>query len=409
MINGKRKSGFTLAEMLIAVALFAIMSTLGAALFTNISRMQKKITLENAMLEDARYMMERIVRLARSSTIDYEEYYNQRVLSEFVSPAGYGDNYGYYATMFYHPSYNKDESPGVPSGDGGNRYYGAYYNGPPADISSSDKTKPGATNICRIGRSDRKLDLTSSYMCPPDTLTTKAPTAGYEVVLQDTVDWNSGQNPYPDGAGTELYTASAFCDDHKKTSTATVPSCNDYNQFFQQDELYLIDQYGQKKYIFAREKVKSSPDQYVLSFLTMDGEDRNLNNITDTWQCNGDYNCTKTNGSLTRADVADLTRADVGEAVYNDFIPISPLRANVVDLKFLVAPLEDPRKGFSENEKFPGKTLPEFMVQPHVTIVLTVEPAQDQLSGLEGIQLSPITLQTTVSSRVQHEVKSYGP
>jgi len=410
--NKSKKFGFTLAEMLIAVALFAILSSLGAAMFTNISRMQKKITLENAMLEDARYMMERIVRLTRSSTIDYEEYYNQKVLSKFTTDKNYGDNYGYYATMFYHPGLNKDETIGTPSSasDTSNRYYGAYYNGKPADISNgSNQTIPAATNICRINRNDRKLDLGSSFVCPPDTVSTKTPAKGYEVVLQDTVDWNSGQNPYSDGANTESYTASAFCDNHKHKSTAAVLECDDYNKFFQQSELYLIDQYGQKKYIFAREKIKSSPDQYALSLLTMDGDDRNLNNVTDTWQCNKDFNCTKTNGSLTRVDKADLTKTKSGENVYNDFVPISPLRANVVDLKFLVAPLEDPRKGFAEGEKFAGTPLPEFMLQPHVTIILTVEPAQDQLSGLEGISMKPITLQTTVSSRVYHEVKSYGP
>lgn len=410
-VVGRR--GFTLPEMIVAVAVFATLSLLGASAFTNISRMQKRITLENALLEDARFMMERMTRMIRTSTIDYEEYYNQNVLAEFLPNSDYGDNYGYYATMFYNPGMHKDQTPIANSTDGQSPTYGtygAYYNGPGADFSNTDPNKLAATSVCRITKSDRKLDFSPGSVCPPDTTQSKSPDdPDYGIILQETVDYNMGVNPYADGTpGVSSYIASAFCDDLKGSTPACMTNSTtpNYNEHFQQNELYLIDQTGQQKYILARELVNIGPDHHVLSMLTLDGEDNNFNNISDNWVCNDDYNCVS---SVLKNDLGAVgSKATNRETIYDDFVPISPLRSNIVDLKFFVAPLEDPRKGFSENENYPGLSLPEFMMQPHVTIVMTLRPADSEVSGIEG-DIPEITLQTTVSSRVRSEVKSYGP
>lgn len=66
-----------------------------------------------------------------------------------------------------------------------------------------------------------------------------------------------------------------------------------------------------------------------------------------------------------------------------------------------MAPLEDPRKAFAETD-----AALQIQQQAHVTIILTVQPSRNALTAYEG-QTPKVTLQTTVTSRVYNEVKSY--
>jgi prepilin-type N-terminal cleavage/methylation domain-containing protein len=378
---------FTLLEILVAVGLLGVLSIMAAAAFTNVSRMQKRIFLENAIQEDARILMEQITNLARYSTIDYEQYYNRNVLQHFLNPSDYTDNYGYYATMFYDPGSNPSAN------DTANGRYGAYYN-----------NSAPATKICEINLATRKLNLTSTSICPPDTTGALPPTdANFNVILSDTLDRNTGANPFPNNV-LAAYSASAFCDDNK--GDANVPKCINgatslYDQLYLQKELYLISQDGATRYVIGREKFKDN--HFLVSLLQLDGIDENMNGVAESWQCGKGFDC---NGISSLS--AHLTTASTDIAnLYKGFVPISPLRSNVVDLKFFVSPLEDPRKGFNENETYSGLRLPNFHRQPQITIVLTLEPAQSELSGIDG-EIPRFTLQTSVSSRVQWEVPSYG-
>ena len=95
----RRKKGFTLVEVIIASSIFTIVSLIGVTVFVNVTRIQKRISLENAMYEDGRFMMERLAREIRENTVDYEEYYNKNV----EGSVQYGQEYGCYSTRFYNP------------------------------------------------------------------------------------------------------------------------------------------------------------------------------------------------------------------------------------------------------------------------------------------------------------------
>jgi prepilin-type N-terminal cleavage/methylation domain-containing protein len=73
--NGKK--GFTLVEIIIANSLFSSVSLIGVGIFINITRVQRRIYLENAVYEDGRFLMARLSREIRLNAIDYGEYYRE--------------------------------------------------------------------------------------------------------------------------------------------------------------------------------------------------------------------------------------------------------------------------------------------------------------------------------------------
>ncbi len=79
-----------------------------------------------------------------------------------------------------------------------------------------------------------------------------------------------------------------------------------------------------------------------------------------------------------------------------DFIPISPSQIDIVDLKFFISPLDDPRKAISESSR-------SSQIQPHVTIVLTTRPSKKLTRQLAGTNFD-LSIQTTVSSRTLSNV-----
>ena len=93
---------------------------------------------------------------------------------------------------------------------------------------------------------------------------------------------------------------------------------------------------------------------------------------------------------------------DIAVNPWRGLVPITPLRTHISSLKFYLAPLEDPRKAFAESD--PAHAI---LQQPHVTIVMTVQPAASELGKFIGEDPPTLTLQSTVSSRTYREIKSY--
>lgn len=146
------------------------------------------------------------------------------------------------------------------------------------------------------------------------------------------------------------------------------------------EELYLITSDGFEKTIIK--KVQNGTE-FRLAMLKLIGADDNGDAIPDVWTPAPDF----LNG---------------GSAVFQE---IQPDTIKITGLKFIVSPLEDPRKAFATFTN-------DVQIQPHVTILLTTE-----LAGTEernGIRVAPgikgpapsITLQTTVSARAQNQVMS---
>jgi type II secretory pathway pseudopilin PulG len=356
MINfRKSKQGLTLVELLVAVSLFSAVGLMVVTLFINVTSIQARLSLENAINEDARFMMERISRAVRNNAVDYEEYFNKAMEPDNQ----YGDLYGCYSAQFFNPGL----------GEAGN-----------------EASTPGVHGAFCYNNSMAFVAYTGQDNC---------------VVYKPSVDINTGQLPYKGAPGT-LRASNAFTPSYLK-GVASVPK-----QLNQVKELYLIDKTGQRKTIFSRKSTNGGA--YALSLLELNGKDENNDGVHEKWrECNGSpgtfccessYDCTSGLGISwnTLEDTLNLTTSS-GD-YYSGFVPISPMRTNITNINFQISPGDDPRKAFASNN----------ITQPMVRISLTVQPSPDQLTRYgnpSGADIPTLTLQTTVSSRIQSEVKSY--
>jgi type II secretory pathway pseudopilin PulG len=353
--NFKCQKGLTLIELLVSISLFTAAGLLVVTLFINIIRIQGRLNLENAIYEDGRFMMERISRATRNNTIDYEEYFNKAISAS----NRYGDLFGCYAAQFYNPG----------QGD---------------DMSLSNAGKLGA-------------------YCNDDTAY-----SGQEcVVYKPSVDLNTGLFPYLGKSGSPP-ASDAFCP-QTDGAVCTITTNNSY----QRDQLYLINKDGNSKTIFALKKVKDTPTvitpEYALAEVEIQGEDTNHDGVTEKWRgcaadsycCKSGYTCTVAPAMTSLEQFLNPLAADFSTAnIYTGFVPISPLRTSVTGLKFTISPADDPRKAFAKG----GASI----AQPKVIISLTVQPSAVELAKFGNPSDIPtLTLQTTISSRVQSEVKSY--
>jgi len=91
----KNKKGFTLLEMLISASIFAIALVIGVDVFFGIARIQKRVVYTQAVQNDARYVMDEMIKHLRSGMIDYDWYEERGIsLSDLrdISPAGFNEN-----------------------------------------------------------------------------------------------------------------------------------------------------------------------------------------------------------------------------------------------------------------------------------------------------------------------------
>lgn len=90
---------FTLPELLISVAIFAVVAVIVSSLYVDSFRLTGSANLQNQVYEDARYIMQKIAEEVRKNMIDYDEYYSQNV----IGASNFGQNYGRYYSSFYNP------------------------------------------------------------------------------------------------------------------------------------------------------------------------------------------------------------------------------------------------------------------------------------------------------------------
>lgn len=434
MRNGYSQSrfAFTLPELLVAVAIFAVVATTVSGMYITAFRESRRAAEHNRIYEDARFIMRRIADEVGAGMIDYDEYFNQMVI---LRPGGgaanppssssplsvaltYGNNYGRYYSSFYNPG--SDEALGfdcntVPGGQGGTRYDTATAGQPPA---------PPNRNSERNGRE-----------CVP---------------LRQTIDRNTGANPFAGkfaagafigvGGAAPESAQNAFCGtlDYRTgagnfggnrglcAGVGAAPTAADQRRL---DELYLISADGTTKTILARECVAlngaadcTSPQtqHYALSLLRMVGEDMLVpDGVPDVFKCAPEFSCVDRDASgpglpcaanpplnsiaVGAATVSPVPESPAIELAHNGdscdgqgqfknftagFVPVSSLRVSVTDLKFIIKPSENPFYAFSEEDE---------RNQPRVTVSLTVAPAPGSLLQNEGI--APITLVQTISSQ----------
>lgn len=70
-----KKTGFTLIELIIASSVAVSVLTVSFALIGNIYFAQKKIRLSQNFYSEARFLLEKIVKISRENTIDYDRYF----------------------------------------------------------------------------------------------------------------------------------------------------------------------------------------------------------------------------------------------------------------------------------------------------------------------------------------------
>lgn len=379
------RKGFTTIEVLVAMSIFTIAAVIATNLLVDVVNLEKKSSVQNEVYEDARILMQQLTKEIQNGTIDYEEYYSIEVAQAplGIIPTGgpfYGINYGVYASRFYDP---------------GKQLSGV------ATINPSD------------------LGVECSFPNPPLPLNTPC-----EIVFNLSSDFDTGQNPYKKPGNTATW-ANALCD---KDGII----CATSNEV---DELYLIDATGTKKTIIGRKLMKDVPapavDDYSIGIMKMKGVDFDQNGITDIFSCTEEFKCEAKNFAqatamprpvypfLTRLkDTVDDPAAfidkfnalnvrlpkttDLG-TVFNindsQFLPISPLKSNVKQLKFILNPLEDPYKAYAEKD---------MRTQPSVTIIMTIGLSAAATANYPG-KFQDITVQTTVGAGVIGKIDSYPP
>jgi prepilin-type N-terminal cleavage/methylation domain-containing protein len=123
---------FTLIEILIVISVFSIISLVSVNGFFTSFNMTQRTSVENAILEDARFILSSLTREIQNGTIDFEEYFNQCVVSggcpnkdlnainenDWLPVANFGNGHGYYNWQFWYGGYYKDGDPTTTDGYG---------------------------------------------------------------------------------------------------------------------------------------------------------------------------------------------------------------------------------------------------------------------------------------------------
>ena len=70
----QKKKGFTIAEMLVAMGVFLIFSTVALGIYASTIKAQRKTVALSRIQREAQYLMEFIAKQIRTSTVDYAAY-----------------------------------------------------------------------------------------------------------------------------------------------------------------------------------------------------------------------------------------------------------------------------------------------------------------------------------------------
>ncbi|MBI5412688.1 prepilin-type N-terminal cleavage/methylation domain-containing protein [Candidatus Peregrinibacteria bacterium] len=292
----KLKGGFTLAEILIATVVLALLITFASAIYTNFFSSIQNLKATNTVYQESRLTLERIIQDIQNKTIDYEEYFDKNS-TIFGTAKTYGDNYCTYTRQFF--------------------------------------------------------------------------SAGLDDLYGTKDDKNTGK----------IASASAM--------TSSV-----------QNELYLIDSAGAHRTYYKKIKrmdgtgnsieqigvLKLVGKDYGLNHLPADKDEGEGDGLVDTWVCDDGFTCETEGGVEVSTD--------------NSFRPITPTGLNIRDIRFIIAPLDDPRRGFN---------IKEIQIQPYVTVKLIAEASKRIARSLKGNGTPSITLESSVSSRVYNEVAASCP
>ncbi len=348
--KNKKAFGFTLIEVTIASIIFGMSMIVISYATISFYQGKKRQIARNALMEETKALMERMVQEVRTKTIDYDEYFNQLPTTTLGGPepstATAGGDYGQFYRQYYHHFWYIDPA--------------------------QDDTTCGEYGV---------NDPSRYEFDPLDPCYDQHVNEGYFSTRAD------------NNTSTDDATLSALDDD-------PAPGVDT-----EKAELYLISSDGKQKTILKR-IANGIDDDYDGTIDESDAEDTGVeqigiimldlkdqydnttikdNNVVFTTGEDGYYDCWAPNNDF------EWTTNEVIP------IPISPPNMEILELKFFITPIEDPRKAFNEADI-------EVQMHPSITILLTTQISSRSSRQFRGALPQPITLQTTVSSRVYESV-----
>lgn len=316
--KGNKQDGFTIIELMVALTVLTLLALFAGRTYLNYIAAARDLKAANLVYEEARFLMERMVREVRQNGIDFEEYFSRNVLEN----ANYGQAYCAYDLIFYDAGFDGDI------------------------FTTSDNESLGMRNE----------DL--GYVAPLAT------------PLQD-----------------ELYLVNIA--GNERTYLKRIERDVDGNLIGKVATIKLIGK------DFGSDNVNSAdpfnngdaPD------LTCEPDARENDGLIDTWHCDPDFPCT----TDTPVNVGLNCDGYLHTVDDDGFVDISPNAINVVDLKFIITPADDPWKAYNVNE---------VQIQPHVTIQFTAQANPDIVATSDPTRIPSVTLTSTITTRNYDEIKS---
>ena len=337
-LRKRRVGGFTIIELMVSLSVLTILSLFSGRIYLNYTASTRDLKASNLIYEEARFLMERLVREVRQSGIDYEQYWNQNVNIPFKGGT-YTDNYCEYGMFFTD-----------------NGQDGIY-----TDFEDNEST--GFRNVSHV-----------------DTLAALTPPIAPEAVLP---------------IEKELYLINIAGD--KRTMIKRIARNDGTNDIGKISMLKLNGKDFGTDHINRSDPLNDG-DIPSTDCLDTFEDTRENDGLIDTWHCDENYPCDRETDIASPYGALAACRG-YGHTIdpINSFIDISPEALNIVDLKFIISPSDDPWKAYSMNN---------VQIQPNVTIQLTAEANPKLVSLIDDDRVPSITLTTTVTTRIYDEIKS---
>ncbi len=411
--------GFTLVELTIASAILMIILTLVMSVYVNFSSSKRKLLLSTEVYNEARFLMERIVREIQNGTIDYQGYWRENLLnktadnwidktalnnaiyegvnffgvsSDSTNPTSWGLNH---IKNCKDPSDTSDSAFDTNSEESRKdilynyRYQFIY----PGDPEGSGNTQ--TDNFIHLNCSSDRFDETDA--------------GGDYNVYDDELAYGRGPRSFDDGdvgydSQRNYAQASKMLWDWDLTDNGGNPDPKIDNS----PPLLLVKS-NESKNKFTRTALKYEDNKIkMIRFFSEEDTDNPPDGIVDRWFCEKDFECgtsenSKFNGSyiwsqkeVNKNDVTgDATIGEdngIGTITDSDlhWKDITPEKIEITHFDFILSPVKDPHRAFYEREK---------IQKPQVTLIFEVRAKKSAMKGISGLP-PKIRIQTTATPRV---------
>ena len=331
----RHKKGFTTVELIMATLILLIIVRYSYAVYINYFTSWRYLKGTNLVYEEARFTTERIVKEIRNNTIDYEEYFNKNA-GQSVTSHKEGLNYCKYSQMFYNP------------GEDGN--YGTFDDKslgerlieyPPGEFGAV--VVPPAIGE-RVDKSDG--NGIQDYALPIQEALYLININGKQRTYIKKITRDDGEGNMIGRIGLLRLIGKDYGVDHLPAGSCSTPVARD----------------------------EGEGDNYI-----------------DTWLCDSNFDCEEQNKII---DGSPCKRSTI--ALDDDnFIDITPSSLDIIDLKFIISPMDDPRKAYDT---------PGVQIQPHVTLKVTTQASPKVMKTLQTNTPPSIVINSTISSRIYHEI-----